>query len=485
MVCNRRRMIVCTLVLLASCSRPQSGRIPLQSGRQTSFPPTSMQAVKRVAGPTPTILSLLTLRSRLYATQTAQVAEARSTSVSVVSTAEASVPLTCQVFDPEGSHLWNRLFCALNARVGPDGTIYGVHDLDTHHWNTSKHLIYGASHDTAIAVLDEFLGTSGERLITDPRKRALLQRDLWAIFDWLHNRNDEGVRYREIRADLQWRLVAVMRRVALSRREIAALPDNYAAAVDSHVFPSQFTAQDPERTFLPPDLFAINVGWVLMGGQDRPLAEFHTEAQIGSRSVWLVFLRHPGGREETKKFVQSLAQDNGATNPPTLYPGMEALLMRRMLLIDDSGEIVPSPVTESVQIRHYTRPGSRGQRVFDLKLLREGLFREEGGGLSAVEPSERTLIFLNPSDDDPLEPEEYDVTRGDMGLPILAECRNCHDHAPTDMGARSIQSYSRELTGVRNPHELVISTAELESMLTVLRKQSTPEWQSLQSLWQP
>jgi hypothetical protein len=33
-------------------------------------------------------------------------------------------------------------------------------------------------------LLDELLHTDAENLIRDPVKRALLQRDLWAVFDW-------------------------------------------------------------------------------------------------------------------------------------------------------------------------------------------------------------------------------------------------------------------------------------------------------------
>jgi len=41
------------------------------------------------------------------------------------------------------------------------------------------------SHQQALKILDEFLSTHGERLITDPLKHAVLQRDLWAVFEWV------------------------------------------------------------------------------------------------------------------------------------------------------------------------------------------------------------------------------------------------------------------------------------------------------------
>ena len=48
------------------------------------------------------------------------------------------------------------------------------------------------------AVLYEFIAARGDKLITDPRRRALLQRDLWALWDVLkrqvlHSRALPGV----------------------------------------------------------------------------------------------------------------------------------------------------------------------------------------------------------------------------------------------------------------------------------------------------
>src|SRR5262252_6675315 len=53
--------------------------------------------------------------------------------------------------DPE--HLWNRLHEALFVRVGPDGRTYGRDRLEPLLWLGSKHLLVGASHDRAIALL--------------------------------------------------------------------------------------------------------------------------------------------------------------------------------------------------------------------------------------------------------------------------------------------------------------------------------------------
>ncbi len=88
------------------------------------------------------------------------------------------------IYDPDPQHLWNRLHQALWVRTGPDGWEYGHDRLDPLLWMDTKYLLEGKPHEQAIAVLDEFLARDGEKLVQDPLKRAILQRDLWAVFDW-------------------------------------------------------------------------------------------------------------------------------------------------------------------------------------------------------------------------------------------------------------------------------------------------------------
>src|SRR5438105_890349 len=91
---------------------------------------------------------------------------------------------TVTLYDSNPNHPWNRLHAALFARVAPDGHIFGLDQIDPLLWPESTHLLAGASYVQAIAALDEFLSTSADKLIQDPLRRAVLQSDLWAIFDW-------------------------------------------------------------------------------------------------------------------------------------------------------------------------------------------------------------------------------------------------------------------------------------------------------------
>lgn len=179
--------------------------------------------------------------------------------------------------DPE--HLWNRLHDAIFVRVGPDGQDYGQDRLEPLLWPQSGHLLEERSNKRAVAILEEFLKDMGETLIEDSLKRAVLERDLWLVFNWL-----EGQHYRfenpsltpeaaqAAQARLRCLLAAVIGRVALTQKQIENLPDNYAAAVASGEYAKQFDPERPDKLFLP-DLFAADSSWVCVGRPDGPFSQ--------------------------------------------------------------------------------------------------------------------------------------------------------------------------------------------------------------------
>jgi len=206
--------------------------------------------------------------------------------VSVTSPSPAVRP-----YDDNGEHLWNRLHAALFVRVAADGREYGGDRVDPLLWIGSKYLLQGASHRKAIALLTEFVDTHGEKLIDNPLKRAMLQRDLWAVFDWLegdHGNFEKPILSAEdVQAGaraLRRPLATAIARLALTPQQIAALPDNLAGAVVADG--------------LPRDLLAAGGPWVDVGRPDGPMARRHLgDAGPGKNSVFLVLVRLPEGRE--------------------------------------------------------------------------------------------------------------------------------------------------------------------------------------------
>jgi len=277
-------------------------------------------------------------------------------------------------YDPNPDHLWNRLYRQFYVRKGWDGREYGGDVLDPLLWGETHYLITGPSHQQALSVLDEFLSTHGERLITDPVKRAVLQRDLWAVFEWASDPSyvEESKRNR---AELERKLAQVMQRLALSPEQIQSIPDSYSVAAAAKAFPTEYNPSQRETTFLPPDLFQPGSAWVNLGSASEggvppnSGAPVHTR-EFGARSVFLVFIRLPGGRDATLAYLKQLAdfpkpcipspdkfymltQDPrtgggagaGGTVPspdlPQFPRGTQVLLLRRMMLIDREGQLRP------------------------------------------------------------------------------------------------------------------------------------------------
>ncbi len=203
------------------------------------------------------------------------------------------------IYDIDPDHLWNRVHAAFMVRLGPDGRIYGGDRLEPLLWSNSRYLLEGKAADRAAAVLEEFLRDKGELLIDDPLKRAVLQRDLWLVANWLAGKPDDDARKR-----LGPLLAKVIRRLALTPEQIAKLPDNYAAAVASKQYADGFNAVKPERPYLPADIFTTDGPWVCVGPTDGPTAPLHLREGGGNpftNSVFLMFLKLPNGRDEVEQ----------------------------------------------------------------------------------------------------------------------------------------------------------------------------------------
>ena len=348
-----------------------------------------------------------------------------------------------KLYDPDPNHVWNRLYRSLYGSMGRDGREYGYDELEPLLWAQTKYLLTGPANHQAVAILDEFLSTHAERKIRDPLKRAILQRDLWAVFDWT-----AGIRTdtRE-ELNLQVKLVQVMKRLALSPDEIATLPTTYQQAVTSKAFATAYDPNKPQQPFLSPDLFDPKGGWVSLSSRSGPIARVHLDGFSG-RSVFLIFLNLPEGREATlnylhklSEFPQHLLPDPGGfgftfdPNVPQFPTGTQLALVREMMLIDSQGNLRPTGIIEDVQIRvHRTIPSeippilntSRNEAStaldpFEFKFSRAKLFSGVSGGLRSVAAEETEFAVFLSHGIDPFE------TSGWPGSRIsLKACASCH-----------------------------------------------------------
>jgi hypothetical protein len=389
-----------------------------------------------------------------------------------------SAPSTT-LYDSNPSHSWNRLYAALLIREDRHGNQLGTDSLDPLLWTESEHLLAKPSHQNALHALDEFLQTHAENLIRDPLKRALMQRDLWAVFDWSVQQDSGSERppYAAEKQELQTRLAEVLRRVALSGKQIEDLPDNYAQAAASGRFATEYDAAHPDQPFLPPDLLDRRGPWVYIDSSPESynsagIAQEHLHVFAG-RSRFLVFMRLPEGHKATLAYLQTLwnfpqpwvqspepARDQAVVNPdlPSFPAGTEVALVRQMNLFDDHGNLAPAPITESVQIRVYqaiTATPARyfangdlnevakmsGQNFYEFKLSRALLFAGKDGGLRATGRDEREFSTFQQQGDDEIEEFDEHPELKKMWAPVLRGCLTCHSGG----GVRSFNSLDKLL----------------------------------------
>jgi len=351
-------------------------------------------------------------------------------------------PTGSVLYDPDPGHLWNRLHHALHFRetvaddereIASNASIsFDPNDVDPFSWDIDyrrgRYLLAGPAHQEAIAILDEFIAQGGDQLFDDPVKRALLQRDLWTFFDWTTNpywsQLDDDVGMAEARRAFQTRLVQILPRLALSGSQIEELPDTYAATVAAHVYPTAIDADDNSKPFLPADLWQTDGSWVMLGDSEGlPLAEKH-EHFFNGRSAFLIFLRLPGGRTQTLNYLEQLKKwknTHSSHGFPEFPPAAQTALVRRMLLIDQHGQIRPTPLTEQLQLRVIHEPadpenGKLGSQSFlEFRLQRSQLLGGNKGSLELV-----------PGDQGEWDHLTFLGSGFGMIQPIMASCRHCH-----------------------------------------------------------
>jgi hypothetical protein len=413
--------------------------------------------------------------------------------------AVAQSHLTGAIFDSDPNHIWNRTHHCLFARHRADGAEFGADTLDPLLWQRTWYLLTGDSHARALACLDEFLRSHAERAVQDPLKRAIFQRDLWAAFDWAAAGDDLP----EQRRELETRLAEVMRRVAITPEQVRRLPDTYAAAVAARQFATEYDPHNPEQAFLPPELFRSDGPWVCLSAySEDPTAIVH----FTGRSRFLAFMRLPGGREATANYIRELRSGtyqpllrNGSEPEflnlalPQFPAGIEVALVRQAIVIDDRGNLAPTGLTESVQLRvyHAITPGSRymnyingpsshDQDFFEFRMNRAELFGNIGGGLVAVQPDEKEYAtFMTHGMDAFVGP-----TASEGPGVILTRCLGCH----SDSGIHAVQSrlqWMNHPAGRHQPgnNESTADAIAWETNVTIARKRCQPEFELLQSQW--
>ena len=343
----------------------------------------------------------------------------------------------CEVYSGDAPEVANRLFCLFFTRVGRDGISHGGDILDPYLWPETTYVLSEPVFSLAVDTLRSLLANNVIRN-SKPLTRAMLQRDLLAVYDWLLEpalvRNER----RNILADLVGQAIDL---VALSRREIESLPDTYLESKrDGRVaWPS--TASD---LVLRNNLYDSQGDWVCVGNAEGiPAARTHAESFRG-RSVFHIFVTAPGGRAGVLRFLNELMFRDGlgvVAAPPKEVSPLALAIVRRAVLRDRTGRRTPSPLVESIHVSVLEKERPVAERMARLELSRVQLFRGRGSALQPLGDNDlRHSTFIR-HQGDPFERRMagQQMPAAEAGDPPLQSCGACHEGP----GLKSFIAFSR------------------------------------------
>jgi hypothetical protein len=385
------------------------------------------------------------------------------------------------LYSPDPHQIWNRLNEALFLRTLPSGMEFLLIESSFQSQIRAKKLLAGPSYRQAIAVLDEFIHTHAERLVRDPFKRALMQRDLWALFDWCTTLGP-SFHCDPQRTELQDRLAVIIRRLALTTNEIAALPDNYALL------------EKANAPGLTRGLFDTNGPWVNLSPDPSGIGEIAPvhDHYFGACSPFLVMMRVPGGRPAATNYLNKLDSFNlvwvYATNQfndrselefnpnlPQFPAGTEFALVRRMCVIDTAGKIVPTPITEDLELRRYLA-------IVQPRIIVE-TNRAGGESVHYIPPMQFFAFQMDRKKDGLLRAvgERRAPQPSDSESGLVKECFECHQSA----GIHSVNCYTRLFQPQLTDPPKLYSNPDINHQIrgAIDWKERQFSWGLLQGLW--
>ena len=424
------------------------------------------------------------------------------------------------LYDSNPEHLWNRVFAVFYIRPSelpsrpeypqdstkldewdrklragklPPGPVVkrfeGGDTMSFLAWPRTRYYSEPGTFARVDKLLEEFIVTHGERLIDDPLKRAILQRDLWAVFDHLVGQNiarfGDGDLIRrgglnrdvygneadevpfddpeaiERRGILCRKLAGIIQRLALPQAVIRALPDSYAAAIRSGNFASRHDF-DCQSNYLPPGLLTRPDEWVEIDTSSESLPHFKQEGHIDyvawsirGRSCYRIFWRFPGGRKAVEEYLKYLREEgvdwektarqgHVALKPDVrqIPVGTEAAIVQFMIVLDDRLVPVATRLVESLRVSVYRNVDGTPDPETNTGL----------GLIGRVYGAQRRLLFDNlkhgglarAPDDAPT----YQVLlsgHNDWGhfgrqQSVVQTCMHCHMHEKEKTGVFSLNS---------------------------------------------
>ena len=422
----------------------------------------------------------------------------------------------------EATDTFNKLFDIISVRRDLDGSTVIPEAEAPLLWKNSTFLVEDRNCIKLLGALKSFDKLPQTQIeLLSSLQRAILQHHLWSVFDWTtiaadpHPIEQFDAMVTRVPTDVHFRLqmslASAIKKLALSQTEILALPSPVEATVNSEVYPQLYDSSDAFKPFLPVDVCDPNGEWVCISKPDFPVPAIHHAEAVDYRSVFLIFLRLPDGRQQT---IDYLAELNAFRKPwltekpkrfvgmPThhelrdleLYPnpdtpsfpvGTQVALVKQALLIDDSGAMVLSPLVQTIQLRAYlnvsqeiskNNPSIGPRQALAEFVLQPRLMMQSKTPMRAVASNEirhtNTFVYADP----------IEMPRANAGshAPRLRTCMTCH----SGPGIHSINSYKQFFQAATIlPPRLKATTPTTAGTGAIREKRKAYSWGLLRGLW--
>ena len=267
------------------------------------------------------------------------------------------------IYDRKTGHPWDQAREIFYTHRFPTGEIYEHPHAFAPPWKEFVPFVHEAAfHEQVLARLEAVEKLPPAQLEEQSVARRLtFLRDLWPVFDGLHQALVEVPRDKEATAkavsrrdELLRRVASLMKRLELTEDEVRALPSALQLVGDKKLYPQSFDPSSPSEPFFPVELLDKDGPWVTYSREKESSAGGTQHMDfVQNRSLFTLHLRAPDGRDGGVKFLRDWTKSEGQLLVP---PKTTLALLRRAVVPTRSGKLLVSPFVESLQLIVVTPP---------------------------------------------------------------------------------------------------------------------------------
>jgi hypothetical protein len=307
--------------------------------------------------------------------------------------------------------------------------------------------------------LSKVLGQAlSENTIRSPLARALMQADLWSAYDTLYSTrySQRPMPESEQRRALLDLLARMIRKIALTDREIDSLPVNYSAAA-------------PLQSL--PELFRNDSEWL----EVRWMPHLH-DYSAGYRRVTRVFLKPVRPPQDVQAFLNSLPR-----NEHLLSELNGVALVTQLVLIDKDGLLRPTSLTTEVQVRLFEKAadGAFKRTAIQVSEISRRLLIETPLSSGLVVESENAPAYLAAAGND----YTFASVQPDLGSPVQSKlrtrCTSCHGSNLSRVMTFAFKAFPDTIPPVQQLNSLAHQAAEV----IMEKKTKQKDFESLRAIF--